>query len=489
MKSKFKAIIFTLTMVVFFSVAACGNGQTLNSAEALKEYLDKQPANSPDKPIKVTMAANAPMLEKIVATIMSTDKYVSLNLSGNALTSIPDYAFFDRPTQKGCATLTAITIPNSVTSIGIGAFAFCANLTSITIPSSVTSINTATFFRCSSLASVTIPNSVDSIGLNAFRYCTSLTSITIPNRVTSIGNSAFADCTNLTSITIPSSVTNIEIGAFSGCTSLSSVTMSNGIKSIGEKAFYNCTSLTSVTIPNSVTSIAPVTFGGCTRLTSITIPDSVTNIEEWAFGGCASLASVTIPNSVKDIWANAFNGCTSLANVTIGASVASIGPYVFYDCNSLTSVTFQSTIASRNFDSTPFPGDLRAKYLSGGIGIYTRPNSSSSTWSKQLTNDINAESPSRNSAGSNNRLVNTTYQFKGYYDHDYFEFTFDFGTNNVRFSAAEWGELGIGGVKPGIGTYQVSGDKVKMTFPDGVLDVTLIGNSFEIGNFILRKIN
>jgi len=35
MNSKFKAIIFIIMAVVFFSVAACGSGQTLNSAEAL----------------------------------------------------------------------------------------------------------------------------------------------------------------------------------------------------------------------------------------------------------------------------------------------------------------------------------------------------------------------------------------------------------------------------------------------------------------------
>ena len=40
---------------------------------------------------------------------------------------------------------------------------------------------------CSSLTSVTIPNSVTSIGDYAFWYCTSLTSVTIPNSVTSIG--------------------------------------------------------------------------------------------------------------------------------------------------------------------------------------------------------------------------------------------------------------------------------------------------------------
>ena len=85
----------------------------------------------------------------------------------------------------------SIIIPNSVTSIGDGAFYEHVSLTSITIPNSVTSIGDAAFSGCSSLTSITIPNSVTSIGEHAFRSCSSLTSVTIPDSVTSIGQSTF----------------------------------------------------------------------------------------------------------------------------------------------------------------------------------------------------------------------------------------------------------------------------------------------------------
>jgi len=55
------------------------------------------------------MNANALMLEKIAAAINSAGKYVSLNLSGSALTTIPDFAY-DKSTEKRCALLVAITI-------------------------------------------------------------------------------------------------------------------------------------------------------------------------------------------------------------------------------------------------------------------------------------------------------------------------------------------------------------------------------------------
>ena len=120
-------------------------------------------------------------------------------------------------------TLISITIPNSVTSIGRGAFYNCSELTNVTIPNSVTSIEDNVFSGCRSLTSVTIPNSVISIGSYAFYNCSKLTNVTIPNSVTSIGGSAFYNCSKLTSITIPNSVTSIGDRAFSGCSKLTDI--------------------------------------------------------------------------------------------------------------------------------------------------------------------------------------------------------------------------------------------------------------------------
>ena len=73
--------------------------------------------------------------------------------------------------------MTSVTIPNSVTEIGPGAFDGCSGLTSVTIPNSVTSIGDRAFYECSGLTSVTIPNSVTSIGNYAFNGCSGLTRI------------------------------------------------------------------------------------------------------------------------------------------------------------------------------------------------------------------------------------------------------------------------------------------------------------------------
>ena len=208
-------------------------------------------------------------------------------------------------------TITSITIPNSVTIIGNGAFAGCSGLTGITIPSSVTRIGDRAFSECAGLTAVTIPESVTAIGDSAFSGCSGLTRITIPDGITHI-DYAFTDCTSLATITIPGSVTSIN-GAFSRCTSLTAVTISNGVKKM-DYAFTGCTGLTTVTLPNSVEELNG-TFSGCTSLTTITIPGSVTSIGYYAFNNCSGLTSVIIPSSVTYIDYSAFGSCSNLRDV------------------------------------------------------------------------------------------------------------------------------------------------------------------------------
>ena len=66
---------------------------------------------------------------------------------------------------------TSYVIPDSVSCIGIGAFAYCKSLTSIVIPDSVTRIGGIAFLFCFSLSNIVIPDSVTCIGKRAFAFC------------------------------------------------------------------------------------------------------------------------------------------------------------------------------------------------------------------------------------------------------------------------------------------------------------------------------
>jgi hypothetical protein len=260
--------------------------------------------------------------------------------------------------------LTSISISNSLTAIGDGAFGGCMNLLSVTMPDSVTNIGAAAFSACTSLTNVTMSTAA-SIGTEAFINCYALPSISIPNGVTSIGDSAFYSCTSLHNITIPSSVTNLGGGAFSYCSSLTnailgnrgvvsgyafdtcsnliSVIMQDGAVFIGPQAFINCSSLKSVTIPNSVKYIGAAAFQYCQSLPSVTIGDNVTTVDDSAFSFCISLTNVTIGNGVTNIGVSAFMACTSLATVTIGRNVSAIGGTAFAGCPNLAAVYFQGS--------------------------------------------------------------------------------------------------------------------------------------------------
>ena len=181
-------------------------------------------------------------------------------------------------------------IPDSVTSIGDGAFSSCTSLSSIVIPDSVPSIGDWAFSDCTSLSNIVIPNSVTSIGEGAFSSCTSLSNIVIPDSVTRIGNFAFSNCTSLSNIVISDSVTNIGDDVFYQCSSLTSVVIPNSVTCVGDEAFCKCRSLSNIVIPNSVTSIGVSVFWGCSSLVNMDIPDSVTRIGDWAFVNCSNLS-------------------------------------------------------------------------------------------------------------------------------------------------------------------------------------------------------
>ncbi len=224
----------------------------------------------------------------------------------NSVTSIGNSAF------NNCLGLTSISIPNSVTSIGEWAFSNCSGLTSIKVESGNTIYDSRN--NCNAIIrksnneliagckNTIIPNSVTSIGEGAFGGCSSLFSISIPNSITSIGNSAFNNCLGLTSISIPNSVTSIDNKAFYGCSGLTSITIPNSVTSIGNNAFYGCSGLTSITIPNSVTSIGNYAFWNCSGLkdifSEIKTPFEI-NLNVFSVH---STATLTVPDGTKSAY-------------------------------------------------------------------------------------------------------------------------------------------------------------------------------------------
>jgi len=158
----------------------------------------------------------------------------------------------------------------NVTDISNNAFAN-RNITSVEIPNTVTTIGDGAFSNCQQLSSITLHDGITSIGVNAFRK-TAIVSIKLPKKITLISQGMFAECRNLANIEIPEGVTVIGVEAFTTCVALSEVKLPTTIRAIHNSAFLNCNLLASVVIPESVTNIEfrGNPFVGCGALTMLT---------------------------------------------------------------------------------------------------------------------------------------------------------------------------------------------------------------------------
>jgi len=216
------------------------------------------------------------------------------------------------------ATITSVSIPNTVTMISTRAFGDCYKLKSVVIPNSVTIIGNEAFSNCESATTLILPEKIDLILSNAFYGMCSLKEVVIPDGWTDLGSleyqgeeldvySLFEDCTSLEKVTIGRGVRAINPSTFAGCSSLKEVVCfdDGALEVIGEEAFDNCRSLKNLNFLPSTVKIIADAFDGCTAFTEIVVPASVIRFDCY-FSDSYNVKKVVLKDSPEPITINGF---------------------------------------------------------------------------------------------------------------------------------------------------------------------------------------
>jgi hypothetical protein len=193
------------------------------------------------------------------------------------------------------------------------------------------SIEALAFEGCEAMTSVTLPDSLYTLGVGAFQGCTALKTLKTGNGVGLLPGSHYNSTQD---------DNYYCYGCFEGCTALTDVTIGTGVTEIGHGAFKDCTSLRTITIPDNVQYIRSKAFYGCSYLNSVVIGNGVTKINESAFANCVSLKTVVIGNNLTELGSNVFAGDSALHYVILNGSAAphDVGSNIFKDTNTRMTV-------------------------------------------------------------------------------------------------------------------------------------------------------
>lgn len=205
-----------------------------------------------------------------------TNRIIAIIIAMTGVQSLFAYDFVAGNLQYSVTSFTDFTV-------SVDGFADGGAVKDLVIPETVefqdrkltvTSINDWSFKENTSITTVTLPPTIVSIGYSAFSDCTSLEKINFPNSLTELGGSVFQG-TKLTTAILPDNIEKIPYTCFNKCEYLSEVKLPANLISIEHRAFGECNSLKELIIPDKVQELSPTCFYGINSLETLEIGSSL----------------------------------------------------------------------------------------------------------------------------------------------------------------------------------------------------------------------
>lgn len=214
----------------------------------------------------------------------SKDKITSFTF-GSSVTRIPAFLCYQ------LTEITSVTIPQSVTFAGGGAFGGCSKLTNVVWNAA----NCADFTRSYSSGIPTYSSPFcQGAASGTLIKASNLTTITFGPNVTKVPADMCIECKNLKVVTWEAGSATIGSSAFSGCNALKSIiwnkTNCADFASASATPFYSIrTQIESFTFKNNVTLIPAYLCDGMTNLKQVSLPSTVTTVGKNAFNSCIGI--------------------------------------------------------------------------------------------------------------------------------------------------------------------------------------------------------
>lgn len=326
-----KSYLFTLLVSVLFCCTL--NAQTTKTVDVTQPGTLSAMLGEDLKTVK-DLTVTGKINSADIDALMQAGALEALNLldaaivdaEGKETTVFPGYTLRKHP------SLTTLTFPKTVTSIGAGAFFKCLKLKKVVLPEAIKKLSESVFMSCSALSEINFPNGLESIGRSAL-YMTAITDFIAPKSLRTLGDNALYG-TQITKAVLNDKLEKIGQASFAACKQLEKIEIENNPNfKLVDGVLYSTDETTLVAYPladkrplyktlSTVTTICQGIFEGAVNLKDIYINEGVTTIPVSLCCNAEALERMYWPATITDVKVGAIDACKKLRELHVAATKA-----------------------------------------------------------------------------------------------------------------------------------------------------------------------